>query len=187
MFPNSMTHIKMPFTISNKLTCNPHHFTINIYYRLDGQKVDKILASQNITCIWSTLQIENLQSFRNHAKLQNFEFSWDFRRAQELSKQISKSNVSPTAHRLKNIFHQKLHFSISELKRNTKKNQNIFSFFKIFYLTLIEMHCVCVAVTVTGYRGIQLLPAALLSMILVAGNLCILFHSDSPASPIFYW
>ena len=62
--------IKMPFTMSNKLTCNPHHFTINIYYRLDGQKVDKILASQNITCIWSTLQIENLQSFRNHAKLQ---------------------------------------------------------------------------------------------------------------------
>ena len=131
MFPNSMTHIKMPFTISNKLTCNPHHFTINIYYRLDGQKVDKILASQNITCIWSTLQIENLQSFRNHAKLQNFEFSWDFRRAQELSKQITKSNVSPTAHRLKNIFHQKLNFSISELKRNTKKIE-IFFLLNIF-------------------------------------------------------
>ena len=131
MFPNSMTHIKMPFTISNKLTCNPHHFTINIYYRLDGQKVDKILASQNITCIWSTLQIENLQSFRNHAKLQNFEFSWDFRRAQELSKQITKSNVSPTAHRLKNIFHQKLNFSISKLKRNTKKIE-IFFLLNIF-------------------------------------------------------
>ena len=120
MFPNSMTHIKMPFTISNKLTCNPHHFTINIYYRLDGQKVDKILASQNITCIWSTLQIENLQSFRNHAKLQNFEFSWDFRRAQELSKQI-------TSHQLKNILHQKLILSIGEL------NVRFFRIFEIFF------------------------------------------------------
>ena len=141
MFPNSMTHIKMPFTISNKLTCNPHHFTINIYYRLDGQKVDKILASQNITCIWSTLQIENLQSFRNHAKLQNFEFSWDFRRAQELSKQIR--NASHTSHQLKNIL-----FCIRNLiYLSVNLNVRFFQIFEIFFFSkyFLDLDWRCIA------------------------------------------